>query len=428
MDTIYFRADVKGIGGTHLMEQIQDRQNNKLWTKHFIMVLFVSFFMSITMNMQGSTLSMYVEHIGGSKSAVGIATGILTMAALLFRSVFGNLTDNKGRRLVLLVGVSILSFVSLSYTFATTITMLLALRFLQGIGLSAQSTAVGTIISDIVPPSKLGAGVGYNGIAATAATAIGPALGMFLIQRFDYNIFYIITFVFGAMALLFSFPLKYEKNKSILNKKAVSSEAFEKRGKKNVIFEASALPASLIVFFIMFTASSIFAFIPSYAASVGVKGIGIFFTVYAITFFINRTMTDKLTRKFGTSKIILSGMVILTASFLILSLARSLPLFLIGAVLYGIGFSSTQPTLNAQAVSLCAPDRRGVANSTFFSAMDIGYSLGAFAWGFVSQQMSFTYMYLGSILCIMFSIMLYGFMVVNRASKSSKAVLSTVEN
>jgi MFS family permease len=368
---------------------------------------------------------MYVEHIGGSKSVVGIATGILTMAALLFRSVFGNLTDNKGRRLVLLIGVSILSFVSLSYNFATTITMLLALRFLQGIGLSAQSTAVGTIISDIVPPSKLGVGVGYNGIAATAATAIGPALGMFLIHRFDYNIFYIITFVFGAIALLFSFPLKYEKNKSVLSKKAVSSESIEK---KNVLFEASALPASLIVFFIMFTASSIFAFIPSYAASVGVKGIGVFFTVYAITFFINRTMTDKLTRKFGTSKIILSGMIILMLSFLILSFAKSLPLFLIGAVLYGVGFSSTQPTLNAMAVSLCTPDRRGVANSTFFSAMDIGYSFGAFAWGFVSQQMSFTYVYLGSILCIVFSTMLYSFVMVNRISKSNNTILSTIEN
>ncbi|GIM30228.1 MFS transporter [Clostridium polyendosporum] len=431
------------------MKHTQNITKDKLWTKHFVIILIISFFASVIMNMQGSTLPMYVQHIGGSKSSVGIVTGIFTLSALLFRPWFGNLLDNSSRRIVLIIGIIILSLVSLSYNLAYTVGILLFLRFLHGIGLSAQTTAVGTIISDIVPHTRLGEGVGYNGIAVTAATAIGPALGLYLIQYYNYNTFFGVTFVFGVLALIGALFINYERKKinnlyvcgrniggknkkysGVIKDKAInSSEDYLKKRKKGSILEATAVPASIVMFFIMLTTASIFTFLPVYATSRNISNIGIFFTIYALAFLVTRTITDKLSARYSITRIMLPGMILLILSFVILAFATTLPGFLIAGVLYGAGYSSTQPTLSSLAVSQCSPDRRGAANATFFSSMDIGFCIGAVIWGVLSQKIGLSSIYLGSAVCGILSLSIYVFMLNNKLMKNnSDSNYQAVEN
>lgn len=378
------------------MKQMKHAAKDKLWIKYFFLIMMVNFFISVSNVMQGATIPMYVQHIGGSKSIVGIITGIYTLSALLFRPWFGNLVDNRGRKLVLIAGLSILTFASLSYNLAYTVGMLFLLRVLQGIGLSAQSTALGTIISDIVPPSKLGKGLSYNGIASSAAMAVAPGIGLYLIEHYNYNIFFYVTFVFGALALLSALFINYE-----------SKGDNARQLKTNVIFERTAVPASTVVFFILLTFSSIFTFVPVYAISLGIKNIGAFFMVYAFAFSINSTITSRLTKRYGDSKVIILGMILMILSFIIIAFAAALSAFLIAAALFGFGFSATQPALNALALSLCPEERRGAANATFYSAMDIGFCIGAVVCGIISQKLGFSFIYLTSAFCILLSLAIY---------------------
>ena len=84
----------------------------------------------------------------------------------------------------------------------------------------------------------------------------------------------------------------------------------------------------------------------------------------------------------------------------ILAFASNLGMFVAAGLTYGLGFGSVQPTLNAIMIKLCPPERRGVGNATFFSAMDIGIGTGAILWGVVSQIAGFTYVFIGAALCI----------------------------
>src|SRR5699024_12827049 len=60
-----------------------------------------------------------------------------------------------------------------------------------------------------------------------------------------------------------------------------------------------------------------------------------------------------------------------------LSLHDALPILLVAAVLYGLGFGCVQPALQAWAVKDAPANRKGMANATFFSFFDLGIGAAA---------------------------------------------------
>ncbi len=395
------------------MEKLE--QNDKLWTKSFIKIMIVSFMVSIAMNMTMITLPLYGQHIGGSKSLAGFITAIFTLSALLFRPGFGNLLDSKGRKPVLVIGVFIFFISIVSYNFAYLIFILLFFRFIQGIGFSGHSTAAGTIVADIVPVKRLAEGIGYFGIANTLGSAVGPSTGLFIIKYFNYNILFIISAVLSSIALLIAFLINYEKEekpyKKTIEKNKLDSKDTEdisnNLSKGIVFFEKTALPTSLVLFFVALTVGSIMTFLPMYALNQGIEDIGIFFIIYAFALLLTRIKMGKLVDKYGATPVIIPGLLVACIGLIVLAFAESLISFLIVAILYGFGFGTVYPTLNATMVRLCPPLRRGTGNATFFSAMDIGVGLGSIIWGYISELFGFTYVYLGAAICIVFSLIFY---------------------
>jgi len=396
--------------------------------------MIVTLSVGISMQMTMPTLPKYAIDIGESEFIAGLITGIFALAALLFRPVFGNLLDSKGRKIVLITGVIIFSLATMSYNFAYVVGILLALRFLHGIGFSAHTTAAGTIFSDIIPIAKLTEGIGYFGIADTLSIAIGPALGLYLIEHASYNILFVVSFVIGVFGLMIALLINYERkdkkstavlpdhDRDILLNAATDHN---KKSSKGVIIEKTALPTSLVVLFIALTLGGILTFIPIYAVSRGIKNIGIFFTVFAFASLLARLIIGKLADRYGLSQVILPGMVLLILSLVILAFATSLPAFLIAGVLYGLGFGSSQTTLNTIMIKLCPRERRGTGNATFFSAMDIGIGLGAVLWGVVSQAVGFSYIYLASALCVILAIIIYVFILRKQLQKNKKDLYSS---
>jgi MFS family permease len=413
------------------MEQKRNVIKDKLWTKHFIMLMAMSFFMGVIMNMQMPVIPMYTISIGGSNSTIGTITGIFTIASLLFRPWFGNLLDTKGRRVILLAGIVLITLTSLTYGFTQAVVVLFVIRFLHGIGFSAQTTAAGTITSDIVPPARLGEGISYSGIAMTAAGAIGPILGLYIAQNYSYNSFFIVCFVLGVIAFICSLPISYEdKDKSSLTalfRRNKGENGIEKSDSNDSLkagfIERTALKPSLVLFVMMIAGSSIFTFIPTYALSKDIKDIGIFFTVNSIAYLVVRPITGRISDKYGASKVIIPGMLFIILALIILAYANSLSTFLIVGILYGFGFSASQPTLNVVMLRLCPEDRRGAANATFFSAMDVGIGIGAVIWGFVSQKLGFTYVFLGSAACVVISLTLYVILLHSKLKKGRVAAI-----
>ena len=358
----------------------------RIWNKTFFLILVVSFLMFLSMYMLLPTLPLYAQTIGGNETLAGTIVGVFTLSAVLVRPWFGNLLDRRGRKVILIIGAGIFLVSALAYNLAFSIITLLALRVVHGIGWGASTTATATMASDVIPAVRRAEGMGYYGIAATLAMSLGPALGLYLVKYSSYSVLFTGAAILAALGLVCSLFINYEiprKNREEARIKHV----------KGVIFEKTAIPPALVLFFITLTYGGIVTFLPSYADYRGVENIGLFYTVYALVLLLSRPIIGKLADRYGVPKFLVPGILLIALALLLLVKASSLPMFLLVGVVYGLGFGTVQPILNALVISLSPPERRGAANATFAVAMDLGIGVGAVALGFLTQKMGFEFMY-----------------------------------
>jgi len=371
----------------------------KLWTKPFSILMIVNLIAYTLIYMLMAILPLFILHIGGSKFMAGVISAVFTFTCFITRPWFGNLLDGKRRKTILQIGNIILLISVIGYNLFNSIAMLLILRVIQGIGWSAVSTSTSTIVSDLIPPFKRFEGIGYYGMSTSIALAIGPALGLFIVENFNYSTCYIVIAILEIIVLTLGFLLNYEHHKKV--------ERLQKSNQLPVIFEKTAILPSAIFFFVAISYSGILTFIPSYAVYTGIRNISMFFIVFAAALFITRPVTGKMADRIGATKVILPGLVLLIISLLLLTKSTSLLMFLVAGVFYGLGYGSVQPVLNALVVTFAPVERRGSANATFLAANDIGMGIGAIMWGLVSQNFGFAYIYLFSSFLIALSIIVY---------------------
>lgn len=359
------------------------------------------------MNLLTPTLPLYAEKIGGGPASAGLIVGIYALTALLFRPYFGGLLDTKGRKIILMIGMTVFLISSLLYNVAFMMVSLLVIRLIQGAGFSATSTSLGTIASDLVPASRRAEGIGYFGMANTIGMAIGPALGLYIITHHNFSILFLMTTVFTFLA--FGLSLLLHSDQKFKESELYIASTKEKSTKFSIdsIIERSSIVTCLVLLFIAAIYGSILTFIPSYAAYRGINNIGIFYTVYAAAILFIRLFAGKLADHYGFTKVFVPGVLMLVMSLILLAFAKSYVIFLLVAVLFGLGYGSAQPILNTIVISLSPIDRRGIANATFFSTMDIGIGVGAIVWGMLSQVAGFPVVYGAAAFCGVISLVIY---------------------
>lgn len=389
--------------------------STELWNMQYINILLLNLVINTSGILLISILPLYAMSLGHNNLIAGVIMTIYTLSALLFRPFFGKMLDMKGRKSVLILGLIIFTLTSLFFLFTTNIILLLLLRFVQGIGLSAYSTALGTILSDVVPMSRLSEGVGYFGIAGTISMAIGPALGLYLYTQFGFPITYIVTFLISLCSIIFGGYINYElKKEKILEEKVKYQQVFgvnqSKLEKKSFIEKTSVRPC-IVMFFIVISISSVFSFMPIFGAARNIDNIGLFFTVYAITVILSRIITGRIADRYGFYKTFLPSVILTIMMFITLAFANSLPTVLLAAVFYGIGYGTLQPIMNAIVIKLAPLDRRGSANATYYATMDISFGLGSVIWGAASQSFGFTTVFIACAVSVVISIVIYYFIL-----------------
>ena len=385
--------------------------STELWNMQYINILLLNLVINTSGILLISILPLYAMSLGGNNLIAGVIMAIYTLSALLFRPFFGKMLDMKGRKSVLILGLIIFTLTSLLFLFTTNIILLLLLRFVQGIGLSAYSTALGTILSDVVPMSRLSEGVGYFGIAGTISMAIGPSLGLYLYTQFGFPITYMVTFLISLCSIIFGGYINYElKKEKVLEENVKYQQVFgvnqSKQEKKSFIEKTSVRPC-IVMFFIVISISSVFSFMPIFGEARNIDNIGMFFTVYAVAVILSRIITGRIADRYGFYKTFLPSVILTIMMFLTLAFANSLPTVLLAAVFYGIGYGTLQPIMNAIVIKLAPLDRRGSANATYYATMDISFGLGSIVWGAASQSFGFTTVFIACAVSVVISIVIY---------------------
>ena len=136
----------------------------------------------------------------------------LVFAALLL--TFGSLSDRLGRKGMLLAGLAVFGAASLAGGFTTSPAQLIAARSVMGLGAAMTFPATLSLISNVFTERKERArAIGLWGAVAGVAIALGPIVGGWLLEHFNWSSIFIAMGPVAAIgALLVAVSVPTSKN------------------------------------------------------------------------------------------------------------------------------------------------------------------------------------------------------------------------
>ncbi|MDR6551345.1 MFS transporter [Paenibacillus qinlingensis] len=377
-------------------------QRKPLWTKAFLITSLANLLLFFSFQMLIPTIPTHLSMLGGDNVQVGLVIGIFTISSLLTRPFAGRALDRLGRKHVLLVGLTICALTIAGYSYIAAVTLILAARFVHGIGWGLSTTSLGTVIADIIPPERRGEGMGYYGLSNTLAMAVGPLTGLWVMQSLGFSYVLLVSTLLALLSIFSSLFITYPKPLPPL--KAHIRIRFVDR-----LWEQTALLPSALLLCTAICYGGIVTFITLYGIEAHIPNVGLFFLCNASMVLLVRPITGVLFDRKGPAWVLLPGAAFTISGLLLLSYAQSNASLAIAALCYGVGFGSIQPALQAWTIQRSSPERRGAANGTFFSANDLGIGLGALALGALANWSgSYAIMYRYSTVLIVLFLIIYG--------------------
>src|SRR4051812_49343849 len=95
-------------------------------------------------------IPLYIsDELNGSKAQVGLAIGIYSLSAVLFRPVVGRGIDHRGRKPYLVFALVVLLTSTLSFYAAHSVALIVVIRLYQGLGGAAFYTTSAAVTTDL---------------------------------------------------------------------------------------------------------------------------------------------------------------------------------------------------------------------------------------------------------------------------------------
>ncbi|QEY21474.1 MFS transporter [Psychrobacillus sp. AK 1817] len=359
-----------------------------IWTKPFISLFSTNFSIFIIFYGLVTVLPLYATDVlERSDEEAGLLMTIFLLSAIIMRPFTGKLLDIAGKRKMLWISLILYLICTVLYYFIEPFTILLALRFVQGIWFSIATTASGSLAADNIPPSRRGAGLGYFTMSTNLAVVVGPFIALTIVQYFSYNIFFIAMSVLLLIGALSALSIPAEKQPAVPPVKT--------RMTLNDLFEKRSLPIALIGSLIAFSYASILSYLSIYSQQKGVLHLtSSFFAIFAIVMLVTRPFTGRIFDEKGPRYIIIPGLISFMFGLILLAYMDSPFTFLLSGAFIGLGYGAVVPSFQTLAIQSTTHERSGYATATFFTLFDTGIAIGSFVLGIVASKLGYQGLYL----------------------------------
>lgn len=361
-------------------------RKNKLWSWTFIHILILYCLVQMVLYMTTPVLAKYVLSMGQSNSVAGVISGAFSITALVIRPFSGYLSDGFRKKNLLLVSLAATAFALFGYCIASVPWQLFLFRLIQGGAYAVSTTVMMSMVSEIIDESVRGAGVGYYALAASLAAAVGPGIGLKLVDLVGYRNSILLAAWIALAALMFGFLQPY-REKAAPEKRRAGLHL-----NRLIAREVLALAGFSCLF--SFSNGLISNFLAIFGEARGIAGISLYFTVNAVVMAVTKPLSGKITDQYGLHAVMYVAFACSAVGLYLLAGASSLPVVLLVAVLYGIGVGAGQPAIQAQTTKEVELSQIGVAVSTCYLGNDIGQGLGPVLGGVISDGFGYGMIFL----------------------------------
>jgi len=378
--------------------------NERIWNTNFIFLILSNFLMYITYYAILSALPIYlVNDLQASKMQVGLVVGVYTIASVMVRPFSGFALDRFGRRTLFLSALVLYTLFFAGYLIALSITAIILLRFAQGLTWGITTVAGSTIATDIIPASKRGEGIGYFALSTTLGMSVGPVVGLFICHQWGFPA----MFVSGCLISLGSLACAYSVH---LRKRFVVGKRIPLTW--GSLFDRKSILPSANVFITMIAYGGLLSFIALYGREIGIHNSALYFLIFSIGIAASRISIGKVFDKQGPRKILTFCMVLLLIGFPMLAMARGAVLFYLSAIIIGFGNGVIFPTFLSMINNLVDSRHRGAANSTLYTAVDLGMGVGMIMAGLIAQHLSLSAIFWINALVCAAGLLFFRFLVI----------------
>ena len=333
------------------------------------------------------TLPLYIEHIGASKQEIGVVMGSFAIGVLLVRPSMGALADNRGCKIVLLIGMFVAAIAPLGYLVVKSLIPLMLIRAFHGISIAAFATAYTALVADLAPEHRRGEVVGYMSLVNPLGVGIGPAMGGFLQATAGYTPLFLSSAALGCLGLLSIIP--------VVNPPIAIQPINSKNDNFWQILTSPRVRIPAIVLLLSgLTLGSLHTYISLFIKSTGVDlNPGLFFSVAAISSFSCRLFTGKASDQYGRGLFVTISLIAYTLSIICIWQANSSLMFLLGALMEGAASGTLIPMISVLMTDRALPHERGRIFGVSLMGFDIGLAIAGAVFGTFAERCGYRSMF-----------------------------------
>jgi MFS family permease len=321
------------------------------------------------------------EVLLGDKIAIGVVAGAFAVASLLMRPFSGRLSDQRGRRIALLIGAAISVGAAAGHLVASSLEILIVMRVLLGAGEALFFVAGLAAATDLAPEKRRGEAISLISLSLYLGIAIGPLLGEFIHDAWGYAAVWLVTagLYVGSVALSWVVPETLQRTAQVEG---------EPPRKHPLIHPRGVMPG-LLALCGVWGMGPFFTFVPLMAEDLHLGSSAPYLGAFALVVVVLRFLGAKLPDRLG-ARVLTSTALVATAVGLLVSglaVAQVIPVgegLMLGTIVFAGGVAFTMPAILAMAVVGIAPDERGSVVGTAGLFVDAAFGLSPAVLGFIA--------------------------------------------
>lgn len=348
---------------------MSDRLNTKI-----LATLFFALFATITgVGIVVPLLPVYASDMGASGFYIGMIFGVFSLSRTFLLPYFGRLSDRKGRKPFILIGLSAYALVSVAFILATNVTHLILIRFLQGFASALIMPVIQAYVGDITPANREGFTMGLINMSLYFGLSAGPVAGGLINEYFNLQATFVCMGILALVGLSLCFWLL----------PSTRTEKLMRKGRPPLRWRAiigDRVIVGLFTIRLAYTASIgiIWGFLPVLAATeLGLKSsqIGILVMLGVLVNGAIQLPMGYLADRFSRKAMIIGGVALAALAVLSFQWATHYTYLVMANILFGIGGGIAMPAIMAASV---LKGHQTDAMGSVMALLTMGHSMGMF--------------------------------------------------
>lgn len=362
-------------------------------------------------------LPLFARELGAGPALIGFVMGASTLTGIVVKLPAGALSDVFGRRRLLIAGALVFASLPFTYLAASTLFVLILLRFAHGAATAIFGPVASASLSDVAPPASRGTWLSTYSTVQGTGQAFGPVLAGYLIATGRFDLAFLAS---GLIGVAVPFIVAAWPEASPAGPARAPWQEFRRGvaevGRDRLVIVTSGAQAAQFVLNGMLN-----AFLPLYGRDVlglTTSELGWMFGLQTVTTLAVRPVIGFVSDRAGRRWLIVTGLTTCGSAMLLISMATNLAGTVAAILMYAAGVATTTAATSAYITDITRRARYGAAHGVFGTIYDIGDALGPIAAGLLVASLGYARMF--QVMAAVALVMALLFAITSRATAAER--------